>query len=75
MISRCQDQYEIAILDQLDVISKVKLSFLTLDVSSNVKLASCPLDVSSNMKLPFMTTRCQQQCEIAYNDHKMLITM
>ena len=36
---------------------------------------SGPLHVSSNVKLPFLTTRCQYQCEIAILDHYMSVTM
>ena len=34
-----------------------------------------PLDVSSNVKLPFLSTRCQYQCEIAILDHYMSVSM
>ena len=36
---------------------------------------SLSLDVSSNMKLPFLTTTCQWQCEIAIPDHYMSVVM
>ena len=36
------------------------------------KFHSWPLDVSSNVKLPFLTTRCQYQCQTASPENSML---
>ena len=70
---------EIAILEQLDVRNECEIVILCpLDVSSNCEIAilhhgisvsmwnfnSWHLDLSSNVKLPYVTSRCQWQCEI-----------
>ena len=45
---------------------------IEISVAMSVAMWNCqswPLDDSSNVKLAFLTTRCQQQCEIAILDN------
>ena len=85
LTTRCQYQCQIAILNQqqceivyLHHQRSVSMGNYNSYHQISVAMRSCPsspLDVSSNVKLPFLTTRCQQQCEIAVLDHQMLVAM